>query len=57
MIIVEGTQAQQIGAVTLELDARSFGQPLQRNLRLQPLDLRLGDAGHNRVPPKTCQVA
>jgi len=57
MIVMEGTQAQQVLAVPLERDASRLHQPLQGNFLLDSLDHRVRDARHeNRPPSENCQL-
>lgn len=60
VIVMEGTEANQVRSVALELDPARLRQTLQRHLPFQPLDLTLRDARHLisflwvfRVFPKT----
>jgi hypothetical protein len=43
---VERAEAQQVGTVPVQLDAPRLGQPLNRDLPFQPLDLILRDSRH-----------
>ncbi len=52
MVIVERTQPEQVRAVAFELDASRFGESLQRDLLLQPLDHFIRDASHSKTSSK-----
>ena len=56
MVVVEGTQADQIGAVALELDALDFCQPLKDDILLESFQFRVGDAGHSGFLPKILSI-
>ena len=50
---MERAEAQQVGSVPVQLDVPRLGEPLDRYLPLQPLDLASGIlAISRRLPPK-----
>jgi len=48
VIVIEGTEANQVRSLVLELDPARLRQPLQGDFSLQPLDLTLRDARRAR---------
>jgi len=56
VFVVEGTQANQIGAVALELNAPDFCQPLKGDILLESFQFRIGDAGHSGFLPNILSI-
>jgi hypothetical protein len=50
VIVVEGAEAEEVGAVTLERDPSRLGQALERDLALDAAEDVVGDAGHQGTP-------
>ena len=56
MVVVPGTQADEVLAVGLELDAAGADQRHQVDLPLDPLQLFLGDSWHLRLLSKNVSI-
>ncbi len=52
VVLVEGTQPEEVRPVALELHATGFGQALHRHLALQPLDSPPAGCGAMETPPR-----
>jgi hypothetical protein len=52
-VLVKGAEADQIRAVPLQRHSPRHRQPLDGDLLLQSLELKLGDSGHGAPPFKT----
>ncbi len=48
VVVVERARPHKVAPALLQLDAAALDQPRDRHLRLQPLQLRFGDARHGR---------
>ncbi len=55
MVVMEGTQSDQIGAVALELDTPGLGQPLKGEVLLESFQFRVGMRVIAGFSLKSCQ--
>jgi hypothetical protein len=49
VVVVEGTEAEEVGPVLLESYAASLGQALDRDLVLEAFEEVIGDPGHRHL--------